>query len=98
MCCERNNIDIGKKKIYVVTKLVIKIINYEISDNWKMLPILTTKTRKSLFRSNHPEVILRKGVPKIYSKFTGEQPCRSVISIKLQSHFFEIALRHGVLL
>ena len=30
-------------------------------------------------------VFLVKGVLKIYSKFTGEQPCRSVISIKLQS-------------
>ena len=28
-------------------------------------------------------------------KFTGERPCRSVISIKLQSNFIEIALRHG---
>ena len=29
------------------------------------------------------------------SKFTGEHPCRSVISIKLQSNFIEITLRHG---
>ena len=36
-----------------------------------------------------------KGVLKICSKFTGEHPCRSVISIKLQSNFIEIALRHG---
>ena len=28
------------------------------------------------------------------SKFTGEHPCRSVISLKLQSNFIEIALRH----
>ena len=28
-----------------------------------------------------------------YSKFTGEHPCRSVISIKLQGNFIEIALR-----
>ena len=34
-------------------------------------------------RSSHPEVFLRKGVLKICSKFTGEHPCRSVISIKL---------------
>ena len=32
-----------------------------------------------------PEVLLVKGVLKICSKFTGELPCRSVISIKLQS-------------
>ena len=46
-------------------------------------------------RSSHPEVFLRKGVLKICSKFTAEHPCRSVISIKLQSNFIEITLRHG---
>ena len=46
-------------------------------------------------RSSRPEVFLGKGVLKICSKFTGEHPCRSVISIKLQSSFIEIALRHG---
>ena len=35
-----------------------------------------------------------KGVPKVCSKFTGDYPCRSVISIKLQRNFIEIALRH----
>ena len=30
-----------------------------------------------------PEVLLGKGFLKICSKFTGEHPCRSVISIKL---------------
>ena len=37
--------------------------------------------------SSHPEVFLRKGVLKMCSKFTGEHPCRSAISIKLQSNF-----------
>ena len=36
-----------------------------------------------------------KGVPKRYSKFTGEHPCRSAISIKLLCSFIEIVLRHG---
>ena len=35
-----------------------------------------------------------KGVLKIGSKFTGEHPCRSAISINLQSNFIEITLRH----
>ena len=47
------------------------------------------------FRSSHPDVFLRKGVLKICSKFAGEHPCRSVISIKLQSNFIEITLWHG---
>ena len=46
-------------------------------------------------RSSRPEVFLRNGVLKICSKFTGEHPCRSAISIKLQSNFIEITLRHG---
>ena len=38
--------------------------------------------------SCHPEVLLRKDVLKICSKFTGEHSCRSAISI-------ETTLRHG---
>ena len=34
-------------------------------------------------RSIHPEVFLGKDVLKICSKFTGDLPCRSAISIKL---------------
>ena len=39
--------------------------------------------KKILFRSSYPDVFLGKRVLKICSKFTGENPCRSVISIKL---------------
>ena len=39
-------------------------------------------------------MFLGKGALKICSKFTGEHPCRSAISIKLQSNFIEIAFRH----
>ena len=41
------------------------------------------------------EVFLGKGLLKICSKFTGDHPHRSVISMKLQSKFLEIKLRHG---
>ena len=51
--------------------------------------------KKKKARSSHPGVFLGKGVLKICSKFTGEHPCRKVISIKLQSNFVEITLRHG---
>ena len=40
-------------------------------------------------------MFLGKGVLKICSKFTGEYPCQSAISIKLLCNFIEIALRHG---
>ena len=41
--------------------------------------------KKTSSRSSRPEVFLGKGGLKICSKFTGEHPCRSVISIKLLS-------------
>ena len=46
-------------------------------------------------RSGGSEVFLREGILKICSKFTGEHPCRSVISIKLLCNFIEMTLRHG---
>ena len=47
------------------------------------------------FRSSRPEVFLRKGGLKICCKFTGDQPCRGVISEKLPRNFIEITLQHG---
>ena len=38
---------------------------------------------------------LRKSVLRICSKFAEEHPCRSVISVNLQSNFIEITLWHG---
>ena len=38
-------------------------------------------------RSSPPEVFLGKGVLKICSKFTGEHPCRSMISCKFARYF-----------
>ena len=52
-------------------------------------------TKISQYKSSHLEVFLGKGVLKICSKFTGERPCQSVISIELQSNFTEIKLGHG---
>ena len=45
-------------------------------------------------RSSRAEVFLRRGVLKIYCRYTGERPYRSVISIKLQSIFIGITLWH----
>ena len=39
--------------------------------------------------------VTTSGVLKTCSKFTGEHPCQNAISIKLQSNFTEIKLRHG---
>ena len=46
-------------------------------------------------RSSHPGLFWRKGVLKICSKLTGENPCRSVISVTLLCNFIEITLWHG---
>ena len=62
------------------------ICNYSLD----YLMLKQTSTRSSL-----PEVFLRKGILNIYSKFTGEHPWRSAISIKLLCNFIEITLRHG---
>ena len=60
---------------------------YALSGNYKVT--------NSIIRSSHLEVFLGKGVLKICNKFTGEHPCRSVISINLLCNFIEIALRRG---
>ena len=52
-------------------------------------------SKKKKIRSSPPEVFLGKGTLKICSKVAGEQPCRSVISVKLLCHFVEITLQHG---
>ena len=53
------------------------------------------KFKRSYIRSSRQELFLGKGVLKICSKFTGEHPCQSVISIKLLCSFIEITLQHG---
>ena len=45
-----------------------------------------------------PKVFLGKGILKICSKFTGEHPCRSVISTKLFAILLKSHLGIGVLL
>ena len=46
------------------------------------------------FRSSPPAVFLGKDALKVCNKFTGQHPCRSVVSLKLQSNCIEITLRH----
>ena len=48
-----------------------------------------------IFRNSRLEVLLRKDVRKVCNKFTGEHPCRSLISIKLLCRFIEIASLPG---
>ena len=48
-----------------------------------------------LIRKEPSRCALSEGCLNICSKFTGEHPCRSFISIKLLSNFIEITLWHG---
>ena len=41
------------------------------------------------FRNSSPKVFLRKGILKIFTKFTGEHPCRSVTLTELPCNFIE---------
>ena len=47
------------------------------------------------FESSPPEVFYGKDILKICRKFTGEHPHQCLISIKLESNFIEITVRHG---
>ena len=56
---------------------------------------LRYKYQRSIIRNSYTVMFLGIGVLKIYSKFIGEQPSRSAISIKWLYQFIEITLRHG---
>ena len=77
--------------IFFVTNLFTRIPSRKKAKHWELL----RNHAQAHIRSSHTDVFIGKGVLKICSKFTGEHSCRSVISIKLQSSFIEITLRHG---
>ena len=69
--------------VVTVSKSICKSGSIGLFEDWNML------------QKQPPRGVLGKDVLKICSKFTGEHPCRSMISIKLLSNFIEITLRHG---
>ena len=79
------------------TSLFSVVHDSQISANGlnKDLEIINNWAYQWKIRSSYPEVFLGKGVPKICSKFTGEQPCQSAILTNLQNSFIEIILKHG---
>ena len=56
--------------------------------------LLLVSNGSAIFRNSRPKVFLGKSVLNICSKFTGEHPCRNVISIKSLCNFIEAAIRH----
>ena len=73
----------NKEYFIDISDVIVKILNF-----LKTAPEITTA---NWYYQNQPS----RGVLKICSKLTGEDPCRIVISIKLQSNFIEITLRHS---
>ena len=53
----------------------------------EMVIVFSLPVRSLLHKSSPPEMFLGKVALKICSKFTGERPCQTAISIKLQSKF-----------
>ena len=74
---------------HTFTIFIYSFFTFSTSNNFIVLDMKSSK-----YRSSCPEVFLKKRVLKICSKFEGEHPCRSVISLKLFRNFIEIALRH----
>ena len=74
--------------------MIIRAVNSFVS-GLKIAFFKLSLAKYHCFRSGHSEVFFRKVVLKICSKFTGEHPCWSAISIKLHSNFIEITLWHG---
>ena len=72
---------------------------------WQLLFVPYTEAKNEKKQKNENKILrtetatqrccLGKSALKICSKFTGEHSCWSVISIKLQSNFIQITLRHG---
>ena len=76
-------------------KIVEKKLNNKKNCSLSICSFIYNKIRCGEIRFSPLELFLRKGVLKICSKLTGERPCLSAISIKLQRNFIEIILRHG---
>ena len=79
-------------KCKLLVKMYLLIIIVVLAESTVLIE--NTCWRNSV-RSSPPAVFLRKGALKICSKFTGEHPCWSVISIKLLWNFIEITFWHG---
>ena len=81
----------NKRKRNQEIKLLFNKIIYFLAHVRKLILLLIN----NIYGSIYPEMLLRKVVPKICRKCTGEHQCQSVISIKLLCDVIEIALWHG---
>ena len=81
-----------------VIRTLLNIYDGALRENSIRLKAIKTtysKVWSEIMTISLPEVFLGKGGLEICSKYSGEYPCRSMISIKLLCSFIEIARRHG---
>ena len=93
-------------KYFMQTK-VLRFYKDTAKDFSLLLLKITTKStnfplsKKKKTQKQPSRCVLRKrcseNMLQIYSKFTGERPCQSVISINLQRNFIKITLLHVIL-
>ena len=93
-------------KYFMQTK-VLRFYKDTAKDFSLLLLKITTKStnfplsKKKKTQKQPSRCVLRKrcseNMLQIYSKFTGERPCQSVISINVQRNFIKITLRHVIL-
>ena len=78
---------------YVVGVVLVSLLLLVIDSRFRYK--IKDQDLNTRFRSSPLEVFLGKSILKICSRFTGEHPCRSMISIKLFCNFIEITIQHG---
>ena len=66
----------------------------KIDENKRKYNISISISSDNTFRSSPPELFLGKNVLKVWSRFTEEHSCRSVILIKLLCNFIEVTFWH----
>ena len=78
---------------WTTQKYIRKQPKFDMNLYWKIRQVCWIK----ICRSSSLQVFVKTAVLEICSKFTGEHPCRSVISIKLVRNFTEITVPYVLL-
>ena len=81
-----------------ITLIMFSNLIYQKKCSWKFnkLSNLIPRRVSTINKQKQPSrSVLRKRFLKICSKFTGEHPCQSAISINMLSNFIEVVLWHG---
>ena len=93
--CRKNSKASKVAKRHSLKKLVLKFSRKRLGIIKAWMELLAgILIVNKILRNSSLLVFLGKGVLKICCKFTEKHPCRSVISIKLQSSFIKMTLRH----